>query len=81
MRYLTAILLLLVVVLAGPLRSQESSQPTVSAEEDAVERLPGTNTGQDAGADAESERPGSRDGFLPTERLRHDQEVDYPTDI
>lgn len=79
MRYLTAILLLLVVVLAGPLRSQESSQPTVSAEEDAVERLPGTSP--DADADADSERPGSRDGFLPTERLRHDQEVDYPTDI
>lgn len=77
MRSFTAMALsaLLLLQLHGPLAEETEPQPGDS-ERAPVEVVPDDD--MEAAADA----PASGDDrFLPTDRIRYDQEVDYPTDI
>lgn len=51
-----------------------------SADEDSA-APPARAEADERDAEAEPPPPASGDQFTPTERLRHDQEVDFPVDI
>lgn len=73
------LILVLALASAGPTAGEdvESTEGTAAAE--GAEQA-STEASGDAPAAPVSEVR-SDDRFLPTERLRYDQEVDYPTDI
>ncbi|MCC5887140.1 MAG: hypothetical protein JJT88_11975 [Gammaproteobacteria bacterium] len=69
------VLLLILALSALGLRADEASEEVTTddqAQSRAAEAPPPV---------APVETRGGDDSFLPTDRLRHDQEVDYPTDI
>ncbi len=69
--------LILIALLLLPLAWITADEPAEARdpESEASAELPA----QDSEAPVSVAR--SDDGFLPTDRLRYDQEVDYPTDI
>ena len=76
-----ALMLLLMLSLSAlGLRADESSEgsDTESAAGDVVEAAP--SEPRPPPAPVEVSTPAD-DSFLPTDQLRYDQEVDYPTDI